>query len=240
MACLLFVLIAFSGCQSLHQTTPVDVQVRDAETKAPIDGAQVRLWHSAIHSITTSGTTGPDGMARIPSPPVEDAPLQFEAMARGYLPRQAGQAIERTPMGVVLEMYAEPRPILELVVPTGFRGVVKATVRVQNDLKYEPHMRLFSYTVPTSGVIAVALPPVFTRGVTPDIRARYADGTPLLREAKDYEIGSRWLKADPESEYLFAIGTQWEADSIRRDMKKAESGRNPLGEESMTGFGRLR
>ena len=237
---MLLFLVAFSGCQSLHPVAPVDVQVRDAETKAPIDGAQVRLWFSTAHSVSTSGTTGPDGTARIPSPPVEDAPLQFEAMARGYLPRQSGQAIERTPTGVVLEMYAEPRPMLELVVPTGFRGVVKATVRVQNDLKYEPHLRLFSCPGPSTGVVVVALPPVFLRGVTPDIRTRYADGTPLLREAKDFEIGCRWLKADPETEYVFAIGTQWEADTIRRDMKKAESGRNPLGEESISGFGRMR
>jgi hypothetical protein len=230
----------FSGCQALHPATPVDVQVRDAETKAPIDGAQVRLSYAALHSATSSGTTGPDGMVRIPPPPLEDAPLQFEAAAKGYLPRQSGQTVERSPMGVVLEMYAEPRPVLELVLPTGYRGVVKVSIRVQNDLKHEPHLRVFSYPVTGSGVTTILLPPVFTRGVTPDIRTRYADGTPLLRDAKDYEIGCRWLKADPDKEYLFVIGTQWEADSIRRENKKAETGRDQLGEESITGYGRLR
>jgi len=225
------------GC---HTLPPVDVQVRDAETQAPIDGAQVRTWHSGAHSIITSGTTGTDGMVHIPAPPIEDSPLQFEAMARGYLPRPAGQPIERTPTAVVLEMYAEPRPVLELVVPTGYRGIVKATIRVQNDLKYEPHTRLFSYAVPSSGVVAVALPRLFTRGMTPDIRARYADGTPLPRDAKDYEMGCRWLKVDPENEYLFVIGPQWEADTVRREMKLNATGRNSLGEESITGFGRIR
>jgi hypothetical protein len=237
---MLLFLIPFSGCQTLRPTAPIDVQVRDAETKAPIDGAQVRLSYSTVHSDTTSGTTGPDGTARIPTPPVQDAPLQFEAMASGYLSRQSGQTVERTPTGVVLEMYAEPRPILELIVPTGYRGVVKASIRVQNDLKYEPRLRLFSFMVPANGVVAVVVPPVFVRGITPDIRTRYADGTPLPREAKAFEIGCRWLKADPDSEYVFAIGTQWEADSIKREMKKSESGKNAFGEESMTGFGRLR
>jgi hypothetical protein len=177
---------------------------------------------------------------RIPSPPGEDSPLQFEAMAQGYLPKQAGQAVERTPTGVVLEMYAEPRPVLELVVPTGYRGIVKVTIRVEHDLKFEPRQRLFSFAVPASGVVAVVLPPIFTPGVTPSIRTRYADGTALPRDAKDSELGCRWLKADPESEYVFVIGTQWEADEIRRAMKKADSGKNSVGEESMTGFGRWR
>jgi hypothetical protein len=234
------VLIAASGCHSLQTQPPVDVQVRDAETKAPIDGAQVRVWRSAIHSVVNSGTTGPDGMAHLPAPPIEDSPLFFEAMARGYLPRQSGQPVEQTPSGVILEMYAEPRPSLELVVPTGYRGVVKATVRVQSDLANKPAQRQFSFPVPPSGVVAVVLPPVFLKGITPDIRFRYADGTPLLRDAKDFEVGCRWLKADPESEFVFAIGTQWEADEIRRAMKKADSGRDQLGEQSITGYGRFK
>ncbi len=216
------------------------MQVRDAETQGPIAGAQVRSWHSDVHSVTTAGTTGPDGLARVPSPPGENSPIYYEASAQGYLPKPAGQALARTPTGVILEMYAEPRPVLELVVPTGYRGTVKATIRVQNDLKFEPRQRLFSFPVPTSGVVAVVVPPIFTSGVTPNIRTRYADGTTLSRDAKDSELGCRWLKADPESEYVIVIGTQWEADEFRRAIKKADSGRNAIGEESMTGFGRLR
>ena len=237
---LLVIIVPFSGCQTLHPTAPVDVQVRDAETQAHIAGAQVRAWRTAVHSVTTAGTTGPDGQAQIPTPPGEGSLLQFEATAQGYLPKPAGQAIVRSPTGVILEMYAEPRPVLELVVPTGYRGIVKTTFRVQNDLKFEPRQRLFSFPVPASGVVAVVVPPIFTPGMTPNIRTRYADGTMLPRDAKDFELGCRWLKADPESEHIFVIGTQWEADEIRRAMKKADSGRNAVGEESVTGFGRLR
>ena len=236
----IILLVPFSGCQTLHQLTPVDVQVRDAETNAPIEGAHVRIWYPSTHSVAMSGVTGQDGLVRIQSPPIEDSPLMFEAMARGYLPHQSGQPIERTSAAAILEMYAEPRPIVELVIPTGYRGTVKTTISVQNNIKAEPRARLFSYPVPSSGVVTIALPSIFPRGITPDIRTRYADGTPLPRDAKDYELGCRWLKADPESEYLFVIGTQWEADSIRRDMKKAATGRNTLGEDTVTGFGRFK
>jgi hypothetical protein len=107
-------------------------------------------------------------------------------------------------------------------------------------MKYELRQRFFSYPVPASGAVAVDLPPVFTRGVAPDIRVRYADGKPLPRDAKDYEIGCRWLRTERDGEFLFVIGTQWEADQIRRELKQSSTGRTPFGEESMTGFGRLR
>jgi hypothetical protein len=118
--------------------------------------------------------------------------------------------------------------------------VVRATIRVQNDYVYQPHQRLFSYPVPASAVVEAVVPPIFGRGLTPDIRARYADGTPLPRDAKDFEIGCRWLKSDPDSEFVFVIGTQYEADEIRRTIKKAAGGNANLGQESITGYGRGR
>jgi hypothetical protein len=238
----LLLLAAASGCQMLHpQAPPVDVRVRDAESKSPIAGAEVRVWHSGDHSVVTHGTTGADGLVQVPAPPAEDkTPLLYDATAQGYLIRQTERPSEITPTGVVLELYVGPRPTVELVVPDGYKGVLKLTIRVQDDLRYPPGQRLFTYGVPASGVAAITLPPIFNRDHTPDIRARYASGNPIPRDAKDYEIGCRWLKADPEKEYVMVIGTQWEADQTRRDMKKASGGRDQIGEESITGYGRFR
>jgi hypothetical protein len=196
------------------------VQVRDAETKEVIPGAQVRIWHPAVHSTSTSGTTGTDGVAHVPQPPTDSTPLNYELAANGYLPRQTDQPVERTASGVVVELYHGPRPTVDLVVPTGYRGVVKATVLVK-DGTGKPGQRVFTESVPQSGVVQVAIPPIIGRGHTPDLRARYADGTPLPRDAKDYKVGCRWLKAD-EGEYVFVIGTTWECDAVRREMKKKE------------------
>ena len=218
---LLVLLVSASGCQSLHPQQPVDVQVRDAETKKPIESAQVRVWHSADHAVTTTGTTGPDGMAHVPAPPAADSPYFYEVKARGYLQRPAELPVERTTTGAIVELFAGPEPTLELVIPTGFRGAVKATIRVQKDLPYQPGQRLFSFPVSAIGVVDAVLPPIFTPGTTPNIRMRYQDGTPLERNAKDFDIGCRWLKSDPESAYIFVVGTQWEADEIRRALQKA-------------------
>jgi hypothetical protein len=233
----LLILVTASGCQMLHPQAPINVEVRDAETQAPIDGAHVRVWHNASHADVTSGTTGPDGMVHIPAPPVDDTPLVYELMAKGYMARQMDHPAKETQSSVILEMFAEPRPVLELIVPTGYRGVLRATVRVQNDYAYPPHQRLFSCTVPASAVVEAVVPPIFGRGLTPNISFRYADGTPLLRDAKPFEIGCRCLKSDPDSEYVFVIGTQYEADEIRRAIKKAGGGNTSIGQESMTGYG---
>jgi hypothetical protein len=232
----LLLLVSASGCQMLHPQAPMNVEVRDAETQAPIDGAHVRAWHSAVHSVASSGTTGPDGTVQFPSPPADDAPLIYEMVAKGYMARQTDHPVKQTQSSVILEMFAEPRPILELIVPTGYRGVLRATVRVRDDYTYPPRQRLFSYTVPASAVVEAVVPPIFGRGLTPNISFRYADGTPLPRDAKDFELGCRCLKSDPDSEYIFVIGTQWEADGVRRTIQKANGVNTSIGQESMTGY----
>lgn len=229
------ILVTAPGCQMLHPQPPIDVEVRDAETQAPIDGAHVRVWHNASHSDVTSGTTGPDGTVHILAPQAQDTPLVYEMMAKGYMSRQTDQPAKQNSSHIVLEMYAEPRPVLELVIPTGYRGVVRATVKVQDNYAYQPHQRLFSCTVPASAVVEAVVPPIFGRGQTPDIRARYADGTPLPRDAKDFEIGCRWLKADADSEYVFVIGTQYQADEIRRSIKSAGGRNTPIGQAPVMG-----
>ena len=135
--------------------------------------------------------------------------------------RQTDQPAVRTASGVVLEVFAEPRPFVELVVPTGYRGLIRARLQVRPDLPIPPHQREYAINVPANGVVEIVLPPIFTRGVTPEIRTRYADGTPLSRTAKDYELGCRWLESDADSGYIFYIGTKYEADEMRRAIKKA-------------------
>jgi hypothetical protein len=218
-------LLALGGCQSLHPPPPVAVEVRDAETKQPIEGARVRMWHQAVHSVATTGTTGADGVARIAEPPAGDTPILYEVGANGYLARETDHPAERTAAGVVFELFAEPRPALELVVPNSFRGVIRMKIHVQDDLAYPAGKRVFPYSVPASGEVDVALPPIFGRGATPEIRTRFADGTAIPRDAKGFEVGCRWLKADPENGYIFVIGTQWEGDTVRREIQKAGKAR---------------
>jgi hypothetical protein len=196
------------------------VQVRDAESKQPISGAQVKVWHPAAHASPTSGTTGADGLASVPAPPAENSPLFYEVTAKGYLPRPPEQKVQQTSSGAVIELYAGPEPTLEVVLPPNYRGGIRLTVRIKNDLPYTPGTRTFSFPLPPSAEIEAVLPPIFLRGVTPNIVVRDQSGTKLSRSAKDYDSGCRCLKSDPESEYIFFIGTQYEADQFQRQLMK--------------------
>jgi hypothetical protein len=195
------------------------------------------VWHNSIRAAASLGTTGPNGTVVVPEPPADDTPLLYEVTAKGYLTRQTDVPAARTPAGVALEVYAEPRPVVELVLPTGYKGVVRGTYRVQADAPFALHQRQFTFAVPAAGVLDIVVPPIFSRGIMPDIRARYADGTPLARTAKDYDVGCRWLEADPDTGYLFVIGTQYEADQVRRDMKAKRGDRQTIGIPGVIDYG---
>ncbi len=110
-------------------------------------------------------------------------------------------------------MYAAPAPSVELVVPVGYRGLVHVETRIRDDLPFPPGQRCFRYDVPASGVIQVVGPALFRR--VPAIRATYADGTPLSSDAKDLDIGFRWVKSENDGE-LYLVGTSIECDAFRR------------------------
>jgi hypothetical protein len=61
---------------------------------------------------------------------------------------------------------------------------------------------------------------VLLHGLSPDVRAKYADGTVLKRDAKDDEVALRWVSGGNDP--VFVIGTQPEWDEIRKTMVKED------------------
>jgi hypothetical protein len=120
-------------------------------------------------------------------------------------------------------MYAEPGPTVELVVPAGYHGLVKAELRIQDDAPVRPGQRCFCYPVPLDGVVTAIGPRLLRRVGPADYRFRYADGLPLTPNAKGSEIGFWWLKTDGWSQ-CFVIGTEHEYDAYRRDEAAKEAG----------------
>ncbi len=237
-----------SGCQALHSYRPVSVLACDAETKKPIPGAEVRISYPLTQSSSAPwesvGLTGDDGVVHLRAAPYGEAGILLDATAPAYLSQQKNLPVEAVeaikppglfhpaaprPADFVVEMYAAPGPELELVVPTSYRGVVKVTVRVRDDLTNPPGQRLFSYAVPPSGDVEVTGPPLLRRVYSPDYRAKFADGTPLSRRPEEGEVGFWCLKTEGASEY-FVVGTRAEYDELRRSGEKENSGEShPTG-----------
>jgi hypothetical protein len=218
-------LAAAAGCHVFERDRAVTVAVVDAETKAPISGAAVRLTAPAAHDDrVVNGTTGADGVARLKAHPPGGVALVLDASASGYLPEdkivpaaavKAQPAGDAQPAHFTVEVYAGPRPAVELVIPPGYRGVVKATAEVRDNVQFPPGQRAFRFEVPPSGEVAFTAPAVFRHGSGPEYTAKYADGTELSKSAKDAEVGFRWLTREGDTQ-LFVVGTRADYEERRK------------------------
>ena len=183
----ILLLVTAPGCQAFHSYRPATVLVRDAETKKPIPGAEVRLSYPLADPSTAPwqsvGSTTGDGTTQLRVAPYGEVGILLDATIPGYMseqktyPLEAVKAIEplsffkspgQHPSSFVVEMYAEPFPSVELVLPNGYRGTVKVGVKIQDDAPCQPGQRLFSYQVPPSGILQINGPPLLRRVFSPD------------------------------------------------------------------------
>src|SRR5262249_53367817 len=156
------VLTVAPGCEALHRYRPLSVLVQDAETKQPIPGVHLHLSYPLARSSCapweSSGMTGDNGVARLRAAPYGDEVILVEAEANGYLPEQKNlsaadvqalepahlfEAVERRPVSLVVELYAGPRPSVELVLPADYHGLVKVEVVIDDDAPCPPGHRCF-------------------------------------------------------------------------------------------------
>jgi hypothetical protein len=242
------------GCEALHSYRPVGVLVRDIETKQPILGASVRiaypLTRPSLAPYDSCGKTGEDGVARLRAAPYGEYGIQVGVTAPGYMPESPEftvaavrhiepahwfEATEHRPADFVVDLYAEPRFSVELIVPAGYRGLIRATVEVQAEVPCAPGQRCFRYEVPPSGVVLVAGPAVLGRVLPAAYRACFADGTPLGEAISAVQVGFRWLKAEGNTQY-FVVGTQSDYERFTRELlSRPVEGENSSREGGKTG-----
>jgi hypothetical protein len=229
------------GCLTLDRYRPVDVVVQDAETGQPIPAAAVRisypLTRSSFAPHESSSVTGLDGVARVDTARNPEACVFLDATAADYLsyPRDLSAELARhsepaswfgatssPPLRLAVTLYAAPRFCIEWTVPTGFRGLMKAEVQLDDNLACPVAQRCFRFDVPPSGQIQVTVPGLL-RHYPPAYRARYADGTALSADMDALKIGIQWLKRDGAYEY-FVVGTQVDYENFRRESPSRSAG----------------
>jgi hypothetical protein len=257
LVCPIVLIVAASGCQALHSYRPVPILVKDADTKQPIAGAEVRISYPFTENARapwcSSGITGSDGVARLRAAPVGDIGILVELETRGYLserkdlpiatvqalqPAHWFEEVERRPAAIVFEMYAEPRPTVELIVPSGYRGMVQVRVQAQDNAPCAPGQRKFSYVVSEPAVALVTGPSILAHVLPPDFVARYAHGQILSRDPKNGEPGLWWMKSEGEAQY-FLVGTRGEFDILcRSDDSSGAHGRHSSSVGKGAGRGR--
>ena len=235
LPCLALLVGAIAGCQEFHDYRPVAIQALDAETKAPIAGANVRISYPisehAFAPYDSLGTTNQEGMVRLRAAPYDTAGSQLEASAQGYLRQEksltadavrsiepAGwfEKVEQRPVSLVIELYAEPRPTVELTVPSDYRGLVKVETHFREDIPCPAGQRIFGCEVQSTGEAVVSGPLLLTRLLPPDFHAKLGNGTPLGSQPKDAEVGFWPLRTEGATLY-FWVGTRDQLDNFRRE-----------------------
>jgi uncharacterized membrane protein YgcG len=256
-------LLVAVGCEMMHSSVPVTVRIYDAETKAPIQGAEVALVYpkdDSSQSHDSSGKTDTTGVVQVKAVSGDDvAPPQIKVSAAGYLveqkamPGETRRAVnEAKPfwsfgtaphasVETALYLFRGPGAVIELSVPVGYRGLIKADVRVREDVVYEPFQRVFRGSVPMDGAVLVEGPAIIRQEYKPIFTARYLDGNPvpgIPQEAKERndEVGLRWLRTEGATE-LFVVGTRAELESYRRSTDRG-SGKDSGGSGKSGGGGK--
>jgi hypothetical protein len=241
LLCLLFLFCQAPGCQTFRSGQELTVLVRDAETKAPVATAEVYLCQclkkDEVAPCRSMDFTQADGIVRLRAEPVGEHGFQVQAVAQGYLPEKidvAADALkknvatpshpkaEQGPVDAIVEVYHEPDFSVELVLPPGYRGLVKAEVQVQDGLPLAKGQRCFRFPVSASGDVVVKGPALLRRVSAQEFRARYGDG-PFLGTAMDAEkVGFRWLKG-AGNQHLFVVGNQLDYEALHRQVAPEET-----------------
>jgi hypothetical protein len=228
-------LLVASGCHVLG-SGHLTVLVRDAETGKPVPDASVTLQDGPLvcggllAPPTCQGTTGQDGTVRFHPDPYQNDEVLLSAGADGYLSHGRRLPREAARGHVTLDIYAKPAPTVELVVPDGYRGVVKAEVHTLCRGQCRPGQRSFSFPVPANGIVEVYGPDFLLDPYVVTYRARYAGGAPLELDPAGDQVGMREVTTVGADHY-FVVGGPKEYEEARRTLCKHTEGDNWFGDE---------
>lgn len=250
-----FLLALVPGCHLFCRDRPVSVLARDAETGRPLPDADVKI--TAYHTKTPFTASDPvaktdkNGIARLNASPADDFGVTVSVDAAGYLSEEkflSAKAIEviepppllfgaraEGPPTLTLALYAGPRPTVELIVPAGYRGVINAEVHAQDNLPSPSGQRCFPSRVSPTGETRLTGPALLQRIDSRDFTAKFADGTPIPRTAKENEVGLWWLESH-ENRHTFVVGTKEDYD-LRKPSSRDRSPEGPAGKPARSGRG---
>jgi hypothetical protein len=223
-------IVCLAGC-TVYRHREVEVAVRDAETHQPIPGAVVHVSNPHTGADPITATAGPVGIAPVPFTPAAGEPVMIEAMATSYTADSVvvgeaavaavppspfiGPAMPR-PADFTVELYAAPRFGVELVVPPGYRGLLRVDLNFKDDIPIPKGQRVFPFTASATGEIKGTGPGVLRRVPVSEFKARTTDGTPIGGQPDPEGVDLRWLRRDEGCE-VFVLGTQADFDKYRKD-----------------------
>jgi hypothetical protein len=204
---------------SFRHYRPVTFEVRDAESGAAIPNCKIEVTFPHYMELfaprSTSGPTGLTGSVKLTVAETKTRTLMISTSAEGYLFEQlsysGGEFFQYVGNAhFVMPLYKQPAPVIELVLPSGFRGALKVRMKRTDELvQGQPGQRSFTFMVPASGLLEIRATRQL-RHMLVRWAARYAEGTRIRSLAdsggpiSDHDIALRRIPSPGE---LFVVGT---------------------------------
>jgi hypothetical protein len=120
---------------------------------------------------------------------------------------------------VIVDMFAEPAATVELIVPAGYRGLVR--VEVQEIPPPTVRLRTIQVPVPDSGIVMIKGPRLLHRADCVDVCLRTSDGIPMESPPEGEAVGFWRLDSDGEDVHFYLVGTQKDHDEWFARLHKA-------------------
>jgi uncharacterized membrane protein YgcG len=186
------------------------------------------MSQSGISLQESTAPVSGDGIARTKVASTSDYGIILAASADGYLSTDltiSNESVQHLPASGIfdrgdhhapnyrLELYAAPDFAIELVVPAGYRGLIRATPKFEDGYAFRAGLRRFQFDVSTSGKVDLIGPAMLRHIVPVDYSASYADGNALVKNADDTTVGIKYWKMDG-ADQLFVVGTKPEIESF--------------------------
>jgi hypothetical protein len=219
------------GCKTTKPEPNIAVHIRDAETKAPINGALAKVTdiRDPVSTRNKMATAGGDGIAQVHALS-EGGEGFLEVSASSYLTETQeihdGATTKGLQQNIEIELFAGPRPTIELVIPAGFKGLIKAEFNVSAEATGSPGLRTFRYQVGADGHAELAGPPVLRCATPLSFVAIAPDGTPLPKEMGITDTALRWVKTTDTTDY-FVYGSQADCNDARKNLNALENTSGP-------------
>ena len=222
MPALCAALLVLPGCLASYESGPVTITVLDAESNAPIRGAQVELHYTSMMCLNppknVSVETGSDGRVEI-----EEATFGgkwWKIAALGYITDLPSSPDGSPGNPHEFRLYREPKPEIVVVIPTGYVGPVFVDFIPSNAwIQNAPGSRQFRFDSSDNGYVPIIASPLIRRA-TFATRAEYRDGTTIARagDASDRELALRWVgTCDWEGDrLLYVVGTSADEKAVEQ------------------------
>ncbi len=214
-----------TGCIVFYSYYPARVTVRDAETGAPIFGAQVGVYYVYMFVLNAphpdSASTNERGEAHVQA--ATFTPQWNAGGQKATHPKVAPYAgcdlWKKSGQNWEVWLYREPQPRITIIVPPGYRGPLKVErIPLAAFVQDAPGKREFTFHATAKGYVGINASPLLMRREVYPPSAEYEGGQPIPENdwhVTPTDIALRPVESQGLERDLYIIGTEDDVKAIR-------------------------